>query len=424
MRKKIVINSTLIFLLAGLVIVVVAPLVADMQFNIAQKREGSYRWRMAETKYRLAVKLDPFNTSYLTKCGNFLAQQSAYRIDTFLLLKEAEELYERALWLNPGNARYAVRLGEIQIEIFRNIVKMGENKLKLNGKNSDGVETTKNTVEMSGNEIAEAMQNFRRALENDPNGFNTSYLIGYAGMSAWDFLNGDEREEVLTCLKHTIKEKHWYREYIYPQIWNSAKDFKSLQYVTPNNLHANSYLYYFIRKNELWQFRKEQADIVNFYRQKEELDKFEQKRQEKLERITKIKQRMNYKIQVANVALQKDWQGINESGKSTYKNGKMYWTGTVDALIDIPKGEGVLKIQAKGEPAYGVWPYMIIEVDGEEIGEVFVDSVEWKEYSFVVRTNGGVKVLSVTFPNDNGDWKKGIDRNLYIGKAWVVKDVE
>ena len=102
----------------------------------------------------------------------------------------------------------------------------------------------------------------------------------------------------------------------------------------------------------------------------------------------------------------------------------MYWTGTVDAAVGLPIGESAIKIRAKGEPAYGIWPYMVVELDGEDIGETFVTSSEWKEYTFNINSNGGTKVLSVTFVNDGGEWEKGTDRNLYIGEACVVGTVE
>ena len=74
---------------------------------------------------------------------------------------------------------------------------------------------------------------------------------------------------------------------------------------------------------------------------------------------------------------------------------------------------------AKGSAADGIYPYMIVELDGEGIGEMFVDSTDWKEYLFDVDTDGGMKVLSVTFANDGGNEKKGEDRNLYVGKVRV-----
>jgi len=102
--------------------------------------------------------------------------------------------------------------------------------------------------------------------------------------------------------------------------------------------------------------------------------------------------------------------------------GRFQWEGTVNRVVNMLEGKTVIEIQAKGELAYGVWPYMIVELDGEEVGGSFIDSSEWKEYSFRMKTSGGLKVLSVTFPNDGGDKEKGIDRNLYVGKARIVKD--
>ena len=121
--------------------------------------------------------------------------------------------------------------------------------------------------------------------------------------------------------------------------------------------------------------------------------------------------------------MSKDWNGKSKTGKNTYESGNMYWKGTVDAVVEIPAGESVIMIWARGEPAYGIWPYMVVELDGEEIGERFVNSGESEKYNFKVKTNGGLRVLSVTFPNDGGEWEKGIDRNLYIGEARVIKDV-
>jgi len=94
-------------------------------------------------------------------------------------------------------------------------------------------------------------------------------------------------------------------------------------------------------------------------------------------------------------------------------------------VVNVPKGKANVNIQAKGSPVNGVWPYMIVELDGEEIGETFVDSPEWKEYEFRVDTSGTVpsdtlKVLSVTFTNDGGN--KEEDRNLYVGEARIVKN--
>jgi hypothetical protein len=62
---------------------------------------------------------------------------------------------------------------------------------------------------------------------------------------------------------------------------------------------------------------------------------------------------------------------------------------------------------------------MIVELDGEEIGEVFADSPDWKEYRFDADTAGGTMVLSVAFVNDWYDGRE--DRNLFVDGAKTVR---
>ena len=107
------------------------------------------------------------------------------------------------------------------------------------------------------------------------------------------------------------------------------------------------------------------------------------------------------------------------STQRAYKNGNMYWSGTMDRAIDVPEGNVAIKVRAKGQPAGGIWPYMIVELDGKEIGGVFVDSGDWKEYEFKAASAGGTKVLSVTFTNDGGNAKE--DRNLFVGTTEALK---
>jgi hypothetical protein len=73
-----------------------------------------------------------------------------------------------------------------------------------------------------------------------------------------------------------------------------------------------------------------------------------------------------------------------------------------------------------GSGSRGIYPYMIVEMDGETIGETFVSS-DWKKYSFGINTDGGLKAISVTFANDGGDAAKGEDRNMYVGNAEIKK---
>ena len=68
---------------------------------------------------------------------------------------------------------------------------------------------------------------------------------------------------------------------------------------------------------------------------------------------------------------QENWQGKADYGENIYENGHMYWEGTIHAVIHISDGKSILTIQAKGSQANGIYPYMILELDGKEIGETF-----------------------------------------------------
>jgi len=334
---------TAIFILT--IAAIILQFAADLQFNSAKKLESVYLWQEARGKYQLAIKLNPFNAQYLAGLGDFLRGKSVYQEDRIAWLKMAEKLYARALELNPRCAEYAVSSGQVKLELFLS------DKDKFKDRFSLGLDALK------------------KALKNDPNGFNTSYSVGYAGMTVWNNLNALEQEWVLDRLRYSLKINPWYSEHIYPYLWQVTKDSRLLRKIRP-------------------------AESA-------------QEKSEKLKRIERIKQ--------GNLG--QSWQGKSRGG-DVYENGNMYWTGTVDAAVNAPKGKATVKIQAKGSPADDMWPYMLVELDGEEIGETFVDTPEWKEYEFRVDTSGGgVKVLSVTFTNDAGN--KEEDRNLYVGEAKV-----
>lgn len=89
----------------------------------------------------------------------------------------------------------------------------------------------------------------------------------------------------------------------------------------------------------------------------------------------------------------------------------------MDAAILVPKGEARLRIQARGTPAYGTYPYMIVKIDDKIIGSTFVSGPEWKDYEFKINSDGNIKILSIVFLNDAANKKLREDRNLFIGRV-------
>lgn len=399
--KRIAINGFLIAIFISSIVIISALFLAEAQFTAAKRVAAAFFVQEAVPKFEKAINIDPFNSRFLARYASILKHIGSLQVDKIAELAKAKKLYEQALALNPYHAEYALGMGQVRLSIFmwkKNKLKFVENKVY----------------------IEEAFQSFNEAIRNDPNGFNVSYSVGYSGMTIWNYLNDFEKELILTKLKQAVKLRPGYSKYIYAHIWKMTKDFKLLQRVTPESLEANKILLSFIQGNSLYQFRKEQVNVVNFYRQKEGPALFMKEKKEWLDKIEYIKRRTNHNLENTLIP-RKGWSGQSKNGKNIYKNGDMYWTGRMDAAVLVPKGDAIINIQAKGTPTDGVWPYMVVELDGKEISEMFVDNTEWKEYSFNINTDGGLKVVSISFLNDGGNAEKNEDRNLYIGEAWIEK---
>jgi len=382
--KHLAIKAVLIILFLISMTVIIAPLMANVEFKKARRLEIGYRWNRSTDKYKSAIRFDPLNTRHIAGYADFLVRKSPYHKDEALWLDQAKRLYRRALDLNPRSSEYWYKLGVLE---------------------------------------APAMGYFERAVSWDPNGFYTSYLVGYAGVPSWGLLDEKGRELIVNSLRYVLKNRPWYaRRYIYPRVWQYTKDFRVLQKITPSDLETNKALFFFVIEHSLGRHYMEQKRRLDFYREKERPEDFESERAGRLGRIENMKKNFVLHQSPKSVILREDWQGASERDKNNiYKNGSMYWTGTIDAVIGVPAGEALIEIQAKGREAHGIWPFMIIQLDGEEIAGIFINNAEWERYKFKVNTDGGLKVLSVTFTNDAKDRKKGEDRNLFIGEAKAVK---
>jgi len=348
--KRIIINIVLVSCFSLIIGVVLAYLVANLCFDYAKKLESLYLWQKAEKRYQLAVRLAPFNARYLSEYGDFLRDKSIYQPDKADWLRNAGRSYMHALKLNPFSADYSLRLGQVRLKLF--LLDKGRFKNDLNS----------------------ALFGLKEAVRNDPNDADMNYAAGYIGISVWNELSATEKEWVLDRMQFSLKNKPWLASRVYPQLWQTTKDYSFLRRIRPVGSA--------------------------------------QERSKKMERIEKLKNEYGNKLQ-----FQKVWQGKSLYGNNIYKNGNMYWTGTMDKIITLPYGKAVIKLQARGSSADNIWPYMLVELDGEEIGEAFVENPEWQKYAFTINTEGGNKVLSVTYLNDGANEKE--DRNLYIGEAIV-----
>jgi tetratricopeptide (TPR) repeat protein len=388
-KTVIIVASAVIFYLLAVVILI--PLSAELNYINGCKHVKEYKWAQAEKEFLAAIRKDPLNSNYQAGFADYLQRKAIYMDYKIPTLLQAEE---RAIELNPVHAKYYLSLGEVQAKLFLS------EKEKYSGK------------------LKEMSENFDRAIGSDPNGVNVSYSVGYIGMNIWEYANEDQRGSILERLKRTVASSPELAEYIYPKVWEKTKDFKVLQRITPEGLVFHKKLLLFLIQNELWQFSKEEAGVVNFYTEREDPGKLKAERAARQNAIEALKKNITDAASIDNYVSRDSWRGADISGKNAYGNGDMCWTGTIDAPVKVPAGKAVIYIEAMGTKARNVYPYMLVELDGEDIGETFVNG-EWKMHLFDINTAGGIKVLSVTFTNDGDDKNTGEDRNLFVGRAEV-----
>jgi tetratricopeptide (TPR) repeat protein len=393
--RKLTTDVLLIIFFVFLLIAETLPFLSETLISRAQNAIKEHQPERAEGYARRALRLDPFNAEVIFFNAGLLIPGSSARGDGLARLAKAEKLYKQALKLNDRCASCYVALARTQ--------------------------AIKGKIENDRIYLQESVKNLKRAFAKDPNGFSAAYESVYVAVILWDYLSEDERTLFLDRMKYCLEAKPWDQQFIYAHLWNKTRDFTLLLRITPDTVRGNKMLHKFIVNNRdlCLKYRKEQELALldcMLRNDPEGMAKRESNKQEEIERIRRLA------APATDSITPMAWQGTSANGKNVYKDGCMYWTGTIYAPAYIPKGVVSLAIDAKGEEARGVWPYMVVEIDGEEVGGTFVASAEWEKYVFETRSlKEGTGVIGVSFINDGSEPEKQKDRNLYVGAAKITK---
>jgi hypothetical protein len=236
-------------------------------------------------------------------------------------------------------------------------------------------------------------------------------------MYMWDILTAGEREKLCLEIKDYIARRPEQGSYLYEQLWNYSKAYPVLLACSPEGLEGSMLLFDFIKQRNLWQFRSAQLEKVAASKRQETKEAAQKEESDDKERIKKLK--TSLALHSANELVpQTEWRGTVTDSDITFQDGNMYWGGTVYMLMDLPKGGSAITVEAWGEKASGVYPYMIVDVDGEVVGETYVTG-ENRPYVFTIGKASGPALIGVTFANDAVDLAGKEDRNLYVGSLKV-----
>jgi tetratricopeptide (TPR) repeat protein len=140
-------------------------------------------------------------------------------------------------------------------------------------------------------------------------------------------------------------------------------------------------------------------------------------------RIGGLHDLVNYYDSLTTKVIKPDeWRGeLDDPGADyVYQNGEMYWSGSVFVPVTLRAGRFELVILAKASSADGIWPLMVVRLDGEIVGIAYVTDRNWREFPFILPIpysyNGELKI---SFVNDGGNSSLHEDRNLYIGDVTI-----
>jgi tetratricopeptide (TPR) repeat protein len=147
--------------------------ISDRIFQNSINDSASYRWNKAYSGYISTIRMDRWNSRYHAAYADFIMMDAGFRDRKLSHVKKAEELYLKAIALNPEWAEYHLKLGLA--------------KLTYSPK--------------------DAFKCFVRAYECDSNGYWLSRRIFEAGMRRWSALGQEEKTFIAATGKKILDSR-------------------------------------------------------------------------------------------------------------------------------------------------------------------------------------------------------------------------
>ena len=111
-------------------------------------------------------------------------------------------------------------------------------------------------------------------------------------------------------------------------------------------------------------------------------------------------------------------ESITHSTGAAQDSGWDIWSnGSVSTSVPLAGGSTTINVVAKGTSAGGVWPNMVVKVNGVQVGSATVNSASYANYPLSFNASAGNSTVSVEFTNDAIVGSE--DRNLIVDKFSV-----
>ncbi len=106
------------------------------------------------------------------------------------------------------------------------------------------------------------------------------------------------------------------------------------------------------------------------------------------------------------------WEGAQKSS--------LYSDGMSQIRFRIHQGNFALRLALRGQKAFDVGPFIMVKLNGREIGKTVIAEEEWTTLVFSPLGESEECILSVEFTNDVYDADRGQDRNLFLGDLEIM----
>ena len=112
----------------------------------------------------------------------------------------------------------------------------------------------------------------------------------------------------------------------------------------------------------------------------------------------------------------------HSTGEPAEGGWNIHANGDVSGSHAFKGGPTTVTVTAKGSVAAGEWPHMKVQVGGNVVGEVDVNTDAWAPYAFKLTPSAGAADIKVEFTNDG--MEGGADRNLYVDNVAVSENCD
>ena len=264
------------------------------------------------------------------------------------------------------------------------------------------------------------LQELKIFNQKKPDNYIAEKFLVETGINFWERFSPQEKEFFIEKTFHLLSCKYWLNLNVIDLFLEKTKDFEIIKKITPNNIrvfdYINSILSKYNARIDYFWLKQKYSEIQKVNNP----ERYNSKLEERKQKISEIKQKWNEKFRSSvSSVINENFIGWYDNTKEIIK-GNIYGNGSIYGVVALKRNFKSVVIKAKSTKAYDIPAYMLVSINENVLGGVYVDNADFQVYSFPIKDRyEGEVVISISFENDCFDRLKNQDRNLYVSSFEV-----